>query len=132
MFALWVNRRRLLSDPKKLGIWGERRCERYLKSLGCRIISRNFKCALGEIDLIAADKEGRIIFVEVKTRRNEDFARAERAVNPRKRQKLIRTAKYFVKTYRMNDVPLRFDVVAVVLGTRGKPQIRHYENAFRP
>ena len=132
MFGLPINRGRLLSDSRKLGVWGERRCEKYLKSKGYRMIARNFRCALGEIDLVVADGEGRVVFVEVKARRNEDYVRAEMAVNPRKREKIVRTAKYFVKTYGLDDVPLRFDVVAVVLGKKGKPQIKHFANAFGP
>ena len=132
MFALLFNRRRLLADAKKLGAWGEKRCEKFLKSKGCKTIARNYSCAMGEIDLIVADPRGAIVFVEVKTRRNEDFAQAQSAVNYRKRKRMIRTANHFLKKYRVNDKPLRFDVVAIILGPKGDPEIRHYQNAFLP
>jgi putative endonuclease len=121
-----------LGDRKLLGRWGEKRCERFLKRKGFKTIVRNFACKLGEIDLIASDSAGAIVFVEVRTRADESFAEAQDTVTPKKRTRLVRTAKYFLKTYKVKDKPLRFDVVAVVLGQKGRPQIRHYENAFTP
>ena len=132
MFGLPIPRRRLLADAKKLGRWGENRCRRYLKSKGYRTIARNFRCALGEIDLIAADGEGRIVFVEVKTRRNEDHAQARLAVDHRKRTRMARAANHFIKTYNVRNKPLRFDVVTVILNAKGPATIRHYENVFSP
>ncbi|MCD6392848.1 MAG: YraN family protein [Planctomycetes bacterium] len=122
----------MLADAKKLGRWGENRCRRYLKSKGYRTIARNFRCALGEIDLIAADGEGRIVFVEVKTRRNEDHAQARLAVDHRKRTRMARAANHFIKTYNVRNKPLRFDVVTVILNAKGPATIRHYENVFSP
>ena len=87
---------------------------------------------MGEVDLVMASANGAIVFVEVKTRRNEDYAQAQDAVTSKKQARLIRTAKFFVKQYKIKDKPLRFDVVAVILGPKGPAQIRHYENAFRP
>ncbi len=132
MFGLPIPRRRLLADPKRLGRWGENRCRRYLKGKGYRTIARNFRCALGEIDLIAADGEGRIVFVEVKTRRNEDHAQARLAVDQHKRTRMVRAANHFIKTYNVRNKPLRFDVVTVILNTKGPATIRHYENVFSP
>ena len=132
MFGLPIPRRRLLADPKRLGRWGENRCRRYLKSKGYRAIARNFSCPLGEIDLIAADNEGRIVFVEVKTRRNEDHAEALLAVNRSKQIRMARAANHFIKTYNIKNKPLRFDVVTVILNTKGPATIRHYENVFVP
>jgi len=130
--ALPFTRRRLLSDPKKLGRWGEKRCEKYLKAKGYRTLSRNYRCTLGEIDLIMAAPEGTVVFIEVKTRRNEDYARAHDAVNRHKRIRMTRAAEYFRRVYRVKDRPLRFDVMAVVLGDGLKARITHYENAFAP
>lgn len=124
-------RRRLLSDPRKLGRWGQRQAERFLRRNGWQTIARNFACRSGEIDLIAADRNGSVAFVEVKTRRNEDFAPATAAVNRAKQQKLIRTAKCFLRKYDLSDCPLRFDVITVILLPEGPPLIRHYPGAFR-
>lgn len=125
-------RKRLLADPKKLGRWGQRQAERFLRRIGCRTITRNYGFAGGEIDLIMAGSDGAVAFVEVKTRRSEDYAPAKAAVNTKKQQKLIRTAKRFLGTYKISDRPLRFDVVTVILPAEGPPQIRHYPKAFRP
>ena len=132
MFLLPGRRRRLLRDRKLLGRWGEKRCERFLKRKGFTTIARNFAWKLGEIDLIVTDSNGTIIFVEVRTRADESFTEAHRTVTPKKRVRLVRTAQYFLKTYKVKDRPLRFDVVAVVLGKKGPVQIRHYENSFTP
>ena len=132
MFLLPGARRKLLSNPKLLGRWGERCSRRYLKRKGLKIIAQNYICKLGEIDLIAAETDGAIVFVEVKTRRDEDYARAQDAVNYKKRTTLGQLAKFFLKTYKIKDKPYRFDVVAIVLGEKGPAEIRHYENAFVP
>lgn len=132
MFFLPMNRRKLLADARLLGRWGERRSERFLKNRGLKTIARNFNCKLGEIDLIVTNTDGMIVFVEVKTRRDEDYAQAKDAVNYKKRLKLGRLAKFFLKTYKIKDKPFRFDIVAVVLGKKGPARIRHYENAFIP
>ncbi|MBE0536905.1 MAG: YraN family protein [Phycisphaerae bacterium] len=132
MLSLPFTRRRLLSDPKKLGRWGEKRCEKYLKAKGYCTLARNYHCTLGEIDLIMSAPEGAVVFVEVKTRRNEHFARAQDAVNHHKRLRMARTAEHFRRVYRVKDRPLRFDVVAVVLGDGRGAEITHHENAFVP
>ena len=132
---LWLPgfRRWLLSDPKRLGRWGESRCEKFLAAKGFTTIARNFRCNRGEIDLIANDsRNNAVVFVEVKTRRNEKVMKAHEAVTSRKQTKMIRTARHFLREYKIEDRPLRFDVIAVVLGEKGPPEIRHYENAFRP
>ena len=132
MLFLPFTRRRLLKDRKLLGRWGEKRCERFLRRKGFKTIARNFACKMGEIDLIVTENSGAIVFVEVRTRADESYTQAHQTVTPKKQARLIRTAKYFLKTYKVKDRPLRFDVVAVVLGHKGRPKIRHYENAFTP
>ena len=128
---LW-GRHRLLEDPKRLGRWGQQQAERFLVKRGCRAIARNYAFPGGEIDLIMADGDGAVAFVEVKTRRDEEFAPAVCAVNAAKQQKLIRTAKRFLSQYKISDRPLRFDIITVVLGRKDKPKITHYQSAFRP
>jgi putative endonuclease len=124
-------RRVLLGDSRKLGRWGERRSCRYLKGKGYRLITQNFRCNSGEVDIVMADGDS-LVFVEVKTRRNENTASAQSAVNSNKRQRLTRAANRFVRQYKITNKPLRFDVMAVVLGDKGSPEIRHYKNAFVP
>jgi putative endonuclease len=133
MLSLLFNRHKLLSDSKRLGRWGEKQSERFLRRKGLRTLARNFTCKTGEIDLVMADLEdGGIVFVEVKTRANEDFAPAESAVTFGKQKRMASAARVFTLKHRIEDRPLRFDVVAVVLGPKGPPAIRHYERAFVP
>jgi len=127
----WI-RKRLLNDPKRLGRWGQHFSQRYLSRRGCKPIARNYACSGGELDLVMADKDGAIVFVEVKTRQSEDFAAAASAVNTKKRRRMIRTARRFLREFSISDRPLRFDVITVILGPAGAPVVKHYPNAFVP
>ncbi|TKJ35945.1 MAG: YraN family protein [Planctomycetes bacterium B3_Pla] len=132
MRNLLVNRPGLLADRKLLGRWGEKRCEKFLKRKGLKTLTRNFSCKTGEIDLIMVDADRTIVFVEVKTRADESFGPSESAITTGKKTRLTRAARYFLVTNEIEDRPLRFDVVMVILGEKAPPQIRHYENAFVP
>ncbi|MGA2093877.1 MAG: YraN family protein [Sedimentisphaerales bacterium] len=130
MFGLFFKRNKLLRDIKLLGRWGERQCEKFLKRKGLKILTRNYTCNAGEIDLIMVDKDRAIVFVEVKTRLDEDFAPTETVVNKTKADKMVKTSRYFLSVHDIANRPYRFDVVTVTLGSRGPAQIRHYKNAF--
>ncbi|MBN1975443.1 MAG: YraN family protein [Sedimentisphaerales bacterium] len=132
IFNRFINRRKLLSNRKLLGRWGERRCEKFLKAQGLKTLARNFSCKTGEIDLVMIDFEGCIVFVEVRTKTDEKFSDVESSITPAKKEKLKSAAKYFIASHNIENRPFRFDIVAIVLGLQGKPQIRHYENAFVP
>jgi len=127
-----LNRRKLLADRKKLGRWGEKRCQKYLIRKGLRKLARNFSCKTGEIDLVMVAPNGAIVFVEVKTRADESFAPTEEVITSAKKNKLSRTAQYFLTTHNIENRPFRFDVVTIVLAPTGPAQIKHYENAFVP
>lgn len=130
MFGLLLNRRKLLSNPKKLGRWGERYSEKFLKRKGLKLLARNFSSRDGEIDLVMVDRDSSVVFIEVKTRANEQFDSAESAVNYSKKNKLVRTAKLFCRKYGIENRALRFDAVIVVVGESAKPQVRHYQNIY--
>ena len=132
MIGWLFNRRRLLTNRELLGRWGERRCEKFLKSKGLRKLARNFSCKTGEIDLVMTDTDGSIVFVEVRTRGDESFGSAESSITSTKKAKLSRAAQYFLATHNIENRPFRFDVVTIVVGQTGRPQIRHYKNAFVP
>jgi len=129
---LLLNRRRLLTEPDLLGRWGEKRAEKYLRRQGLRILARNYDCRLGELDLIMVDTDRTLVFVEVRTRADETFGPAESSITHTKKAKLARTARHFLAVHDIDNRPFRFDVVVIVLGQKGKPQIRHYKNAFVP
>jgi len=125
-----LNKSRLLTDRKLLGQWGEKRCQRFLKRKGLKTLTRNFTCKTGEIDLVMVDTDKTIVFVEVRTRVDESFSSVESSITSAKKAKLFRTARFFLTTHNIDNRPFRFDVVTIVLGQKGRPQIRHYENAF--
>ena len=83
-----LNRRKLLADQKLLGRWGEKRCERFLKSKGLKKLARNFSCKAGEIVLIMVDTDGTVVFVDVKTRTDDSFTQPEDVITSAKRVKL--------------------------------------------
>ncbi len=132
MLGLLLKRQKLLADRKLLGQWGEKRCEKYLKGKGLKKLARNFSCKTGEIDLVMVDSDGSIVFVEVKARADESFGPAESVITPAKKNRLFRTARYFLATNNIENRPYRFDVVTIVLGQTGQPTIKHYKNAFVP
>ena len=130
--TILLNRRKLLSERRLLGRWGEKRCEKFLKNKGLKLLVRNFSCKAGEIDLVMVAGDGAIVFVEVKTRADESFTPTESVITSAKKTRLRRAARYFLATNNIRNRPCRFDVVAIVLGRAGPVQIRHYENAFVP
>jgi len=127
-----LRRHKLLSDRKLLGRWGEKRGEKFLKKKGLRTLARNFSCKTGELDLVMADADGTVVFVEVRTKADESFGPPEESITRPKRARLLRAARYFLASHNIQDRPFRFDVVTIVLGQAGREQIRHYENAFVP
>ncbi|HPR82329.1 MAG TPA: YraN family protein [Pontiellaceae bacterium] len=110
----------------RTGRRGEVQAEQFLKRAGLKIIARNVRIGADELDLIAQQGDT-LIFVEVKTRANEDFGRPFTAVNRAKRRKLSRAAIHFLKKRKLRPPYIRFDVIEVV---GEKPEIRHIQNAF--
>ena len=115
-------------DPRRrFGQAGESTAEEYLLQKGYRIVARNLRSSLGELDLVAED--GRVlVFVEVKARRNDTLGGAIHAVHQRKQEKLIRLAAQYLARRHIKDRLCRFDVV--LLQGAGAPQIEHIQNAF--
>jgi putative endonuclease len=101
---------------------------RYLKKKGYRIVERNYLCKMGEMDIIAKEKET-WVFIEVKTRTSTTFGPPQLAVNPTKQMQLSKVALYFLKEKRLEDVRARFDVVAILLRPKGE-EIELIRDAF--
>jgi len=113
-----------------LGPWGERYVERRLKRRGWRSLARNVSCRGGEIDLIMVDPGGTLVFLEVKTRRRENFQPTETVVTFAKMQRMRCATRYFLSRHDIGNRGCRFDVVIVIAGEKGRPGVRHYEAAF--
>ena len=109
---------------------GENVAARYLRNRGYKIIVRNFRCDLGEIDIVARDGKT-LVFVEVKTRAYDDPA-PEDQVNAAKQHQITKAAKLYLSRYGFPQPPSRFDVVAIIWPNGRDPQIRHTPHAFEP
>lgn len=114
---------------RSMGIIGERLAADFMENSGYRILATNFRCPLGEIDIVA-EKGPLVAVVEVKTRQDEYCGRPAQAVNIRKQRKIIDTAMWFLRNRRMDFRPCRFDVIEVIIPKAGKIIINHIEEAF--
>jgi putative endonuclease len=120
-----------MDDRAMLGSLGERQAERFLKRLGYRIVTRNYRCPVGELDIVALDGSV-IVFVEVKTRASREHADPEDAVNAGKQQRLIRSATFFLRQTHSVGRACRFDVVAITGSAEAGLEVEHILNAFVP
>lgn len=113
----------------ELGLRGEELALAYLRDRGYTLVERNFRCRLGEVDLIL--KDGcELVFVEVKTRSSHLFGMPKEAVTPAKQARIRRLAQYYLLTRGRMDLTPRFDVVGVDLARRERPVIEHLVAAF--
>ena len=123
----------LPSDARRsLGELGEKLAAEFLKKNGYRLILANFKVPVGrnsrgvqvtgEIDIVALDQET-LCFVEVKTRRSDEYTPLTTNVDLRKQRQIIRTAKIYRSTFAVWDAPYRYDVVTVLMPPHSEPEI---------
>ncbi len=107
-----------VAPRRRLGNWGEGVAAVQLEAAGYAIVARNWRCAAGEIDLVARDGET-LVFVEVKTRRGRAYGAPEEALTPRKAQKLLQLGAQYVYEQALGDINWRIDLVAIELDARG-------------
>ncbi len=113
-----------------LGDYGERVAADWLRSRGCKVLARNFKGPRrGEVDLIARDGK-LLLFVEVKTRRQDARIRPLEAVDKTKQALIERGANAWLKRLGTRDLPWRFDVIEVYVEDGRKPRVNHVRDAF--
>ncbi len=108
-----------------LGKTGEMIATKYLIKNGYKIVTRNFRCKQGEIDIIAQDKN-EIVFIEVKTRHNNNYGNPAQAVDKRKRTHILNATKYFIYINRLENRFIRFDVIEIY--QKDKFYINHIKN----
>lgn len=141
-----ILRRRTAPDalsPAKLGQWGEEMARHHLEDLGFRTVATGFRARIGyrqdgaplfgEIDIIAWDysaSPATLVFIEVKTRRDDAAALPEAAVDRRKRRRIRRTSRIFRQIMHLTTEPVRFDVVSIVTPAAGRPRISLLRNLF--
>ena len=119
-----------MTDKRKIGEMGEEAAARYLVRKGYVIRDRNFRLRMGELDIVAVDKDGCTVFIEVKTRKNADYGYPSQFVDRKKQQRLKRTAEIYCG----KDMYMRFDIIEVYYELRDNimyiKEINHIENAF--
>jgi putative endonuclease len=109
---------------------GELLAQSFLKKKGYRIIETNYRCAAGEIDIVARQGES-LVFIEVRTKTNLNFGSPEESITPAKMAHFERTAMYYQQTHKNLPALWRIDLVAVELGVDSQPKrIEIIENAF--
>ena len=123
-------------DKKQMGIFGEQKACEMLMMDGYRILERNYRCRIGEIDIVAVDRHGAdgrseqsrpgegptIVFVEVKTRASDRFGRPAEAVTAKKQEKIKKVALWYMKDKGLEGYDMRFDVIEVF--------VNHIRGAF--
>ena len=116
-----------MSDNKEIGKLGEDLATKYLETLGYQIIERNFRCKVGEIDIIAKDKD-EVVFIEVKSRKILSYGKPGDAVDRIKRKHIYRAAEYYLLIHNGLDIYTRIDVIEVYLN-KEKYRINHIKKA---
>ena len=107
------------------GARGESRAVEALRERGYRIVARNFRCKMGEIDIVARHGST-LVFVEVRTRSSARHGRASETVNPAKQRQIARVAQFYLVSRRPRFDTCRFDVVDITAG-----DVAVIEDAFR-
>ncbi|MES2546097.1 MAG: YraN family protein [Pseudomonadota bacterium] len=107
------------------GLAAEKLAETFLINRGLKLVTRNYHCRFGEIDLIMLDAKT-LVFVEVRLRTNTQFGSAGTSITPQKMQKLILTAQHYLQTH--GEQPCRFD--AILMDSANAKSIEWVRNAF--
>ena len=119
-----------MSRPTGTGATGEALARRYLRRKAYTILETNWSSLVGELDIIA-EKDGQLVFVEVKARRNADTESALSGITHAKRERMQKAIYQYLDQRGLDwDCAWRIDVIAVALDRRGAAQIAHVEDAF--
>jgi len=109
----------------ELGALGEQVAVDHLRALGLRILIRNWRCRYGELDVIAAEGDRTVVFVEVKTRTGDGFGGIAEAVTPQKVRRIRRLAGVWLAGQETGWAQIRIDVIGVRVGRYRAPEITH-------
>ena len=116
-----------MAAHNELGKWGEDLAVAYLQGKDYTIIERDWKSGRRDIDIIAKDESGTIVFVEVKTRRNRVFGEPENAIDYKKMQSLQQAINHYIKYRRINS-EVRFDIISIIGTIGSEPEINHIKD----
>ena len=113
-----------------IGKQGEILAQTYLRKQDYILLQKNFRCKLGEIDIIAKDKEV-VVFIEVRTKTSTTYGPAYNSVTYSKQKQVKRVALFYISKYNLVNTQFRFDVIGITLNLQtGQHQIDHIQNAF--
>ena len=113
-------------NERSVGTLTEERAAAFLLEQGLTVLAKNYRCKTGEIDLIAKEADGTMVFAEVKYRRTDSYGLPEEAVGRKKQETIKRAAMWYLREQRMSDeTAMRFDVIAMDTN-----EIRWYRDAF--
>jgi putative endonuclease len=118
-----------MAAKDELGRRGEDVAVQYLEGRGLTVLSRNWRCRHGELDVVAAD-DSRLVVCEVKTRSGTRFGEPAEAVTGRKAARIRRLARLWLAAHHLPWTEVRFDVCAVLLEPGRPATVQHYESAF--
>jgi len=111
---------------REIGQQAEQYACEYLENQGLKLLARNYRCALGEIDLIMRDEQNTVVFIEVRKRSHPHFATAIESVTHNKQRKIIKTATHYLQKQNWFDkVTCRFDIVGL-----SKDEVEWIKDAF--
>jgi putative endonuclease len=113
----------------ELGRRGEDLAADYLARTGLVVLSRNWRCREGEVDLIATDGQ-RLVVCEVKTRSGTGYGEPSEGVTPAKAARIRRVTAAWLRAYRVGWCEIRFDVLAVLCPQQGPVTVEHLQGAF--
>jgi len=117
-------------DRQELGKQGEKLARKHLEQKGYKVLTSNFRCRLGEIDIIAKDKHI-VVFVEVRTVKSAVFGPAYNTVTYPKQKQVKRVALFYISKHNLVNTQFRFDVIGITVNQKtGDHQLDHIENAF--
>ena len=118
-----------MQDKQKFGKLSEKLAAKFLKRRGYKILDTNYRCPLGEVDIVAADKDT-VVFIEVRSRSSDSCGFPFETINFNKRKRIIKTALFYQKRNSLDDYNVRFDVVSVLDNADKKAQIELIKDAF--
>ncbi|MCX4028303.1 YraN family protein [Endozoicomonas sp. SM1973] len=116
------------NKPTETGLRYQHIAQRFLESQGFKTIQCNFRCKVGELDLIMKDGVN-LVFVEVRFRKSQAYGTPASTVTPHKQHKIIKAAQYYLMVKKL-DLPCRFDVVSITKDSQQQPHIDWIPNAF--
>ncbi len=121
-----------MAEHNELGKWGEDEAAHFLENKGYSILERDWKMGKRDLDIVAmSENHATLVFIEVKTRKNDEFQEPEEAVDTLKMRNLAIAANAYVKLMNI-DTEIRFDIVSVIGGKGNIFRIEHIEDAFNP